>query len=263
MPRRPSLTVEVADDIRRKILDGRLAGGSRIPTEETLGVEYQVSRTVIREAIARLRSEGLLSSRPGIGVFVSGANQVRRFEIDWDSIRSLPEEVALLEFTAAILIEASGLSAERRTATDLKALRHWLKVTDVTRKSLEDTRLHYDFDLYLAIAKATHNPRYNELLQSLRPIIAPRVSLRELAGEHGSEGFSQRVQHEHETIVEAIEASNAKLARQAMRRHVDGNLARMRALITAYGVERGESDRRRVSAATVRRATAKGRRDIG
>jgi DNA-binding FadR family transcriptional regulator len=60
MSRRSSLRVEVADAIRQKILGGPLPAGTWIATKGALGIEYEVSRTVIREAIARLRSEGLL-----------------------------------------------------------------------------------------------------------------------------------------------------------------------------------------------------------
>jgi GntR family transcriptional regulator, transcriptional repressor for pyruvate dehydrogenase complex len=247
MPRRSSLTVEVADDIKRKILEGRLAAGTQIPTEGTLCDEYEVSRTVIREAIARLRSEGLLNSRQGIGVFVSGAQQKRRFEIDWDSVRSLPEEIALFELTEAIGVEAAGLCALRRTGADLKVLRQWLKRTDLRHRNLKDTRLHYDFEFYLAIVKATHNPRYYELLLSLRPMITPRVSLKDLAGEGPDADFSQRMQDEHGAIITAIEAGDAKCAREAMRRHLDGSLVRMRAVMTAYGVRPGASGTQRPS----------------
>jgi hypothetical protein len=46
----------------------------------------------------------------------------------------------------------------------------------------------------LNTAEATHNARYFELLQSLRPMIAPRVSLTDLAGDYSSEEFSGRMQ---------------------------------------------------------------------
>lgn len=61
----------IADDLRDKIADGRLAAGSKLSTEGELSKEYEASRNTVREAIRRLTDEGLLESRPGQGTFVA------------------------------------------------------------------------------------------------------------------------------------------------------------------------------------------------
>jgi DNA-binding FadR family transcriptional regulator len=114
----------------------------------------------------------------------------------------------------------------------------------------------------LNTAEATHNARYFELLQSLRPMIAPRVSLRDLAGDYSSEEFSGRMQNEHEAIVNAIDAGDARSARDAMRRHFDASLKRMRSLPAAYGIAPKAAGGQRVSISQTPRPAEKGRREV-
>ena len=68
----------------------------------------------MREAIIRLRSEGVLVARQGIGVFV-GEGHSSRFEVDWNAIRTLPKTIMLIELRMAVEVESAGLCAERRT----------------------------------------------------------------------------------------------------------------------------------------------------
>lgn len=58
---------EIADDLRRKIVQGQLAAGERMPAEQSLAAEYGVSRGVIRNALAALQRRGLVASHPGSG----------------------------------------------------------------------------------------------------------------------------------------------------------------------------------------------------
>jgi GntR family transcriptional regulator len=62
--------VQIADDLRRQILDGDLRGGDQLPTEAELMADYGVSRIVVRQAMDTLRSEGLIVSQQGRGTFV-------------------------------------------------------------------------------------------------------------------------------------------------------------------------------------------------
>ena len=57
--------------VSREIAQGRLAPGAQLPTEQALAQTFGVSRNVIREAVARLRSEGRVWSQQGRGAFVS------------------------------------------------------------------------------------------------------------------------------------------------------------------------------------------------
>jgi GntR family transcriptional repressor for pyruvate dehydrogenase complex len=64
------LSDQVAEQLSAEITQGRLAPGDKLPTEARLVEQFAVSRTVVREAVSRLKSLGLVDSRQGSGVFV-------------------------------------------------------------------------------------------------------------------------------------------------------------------------------------------------
>jgi DNA-binding GntR family transcriptional regulator len=74
--------LQIADDLRDRILSGDLAAGDKLPSESDLMRDYDVSRTVPKMAINVLRSEGLITSHPGKGSFVRTARDVRRLGSD-------------------------------------------------------------------------------------------------------------------------------------------------------------------------------------
>src|SRR5690242_3328561 len=70
---RVNLVATVTDTLRREIVEGRLQPGDKLPTEAALGASAKVSRTVVREAVASLKAEGLVETRQGAGAFVLAA----------------------------------------------------------------------------------------------------------------------------------------------------------------------------------------------
>ena len=71
-----------------EILSGRLQPGARLPTEQELSLATGVSRTVVREAVAALRADGLVITRQGLGAFVPADVQRRPFRINPDEVKS-------------------------------------------------------------------------------------------------------------------------------------------------------------------------------
>ncbi|WP_330347520.1 GntR family transcriptional regulator [Streptomyces sp. NBC_00582] len=69
---------QLADDIRRRILDGDLQAGDKLPTEVELMKDYGVSRIVVRNGVQALVSEGLVSTHRGKGMFVREQRPVRK-----------------------------------------------------------------------------------------------------------------------------------------------------------------------------------------
>ncbi|RUY20077.1 GntR family transcriptional regulator, partial [Mesorhizobium sp. M7A.F.Ca.CA.004.12.1.1] len=94
MTKRKPLSTVVAESLSEKIRSGQLLPGAQLPTEAELCAEYDVSRTVVREAVARLRSEGLVVPQQGRGMFVSETPAPRNFSIPDEALRTLPETIA-------------------------------------------------------------------------------------------------------------------------------------------------------------------------
>ena len=116
-----SLAHELIERLTADITGGKLAPGARLPTEQEMIAATGVSRTVVREAVAALRAEGLVVTRQGVGAFV--ADQARRpFRIDPVKLRSLREVLEVMELRTGIEIEAAGLAAERATAADVRKI---------------------------------------------------------------------------------------------------------------------------------------------
>ena len=66
-----SLTDELVARLSEEIRGGKLRPGERLLSEHAMMQVFEVSRTVVREAVARLKAERLVTSRQGLGVFVS------------------------------------------------------------------------------------------------------------------------------------------------------------------------------------------------
>src|SRR3954467_10417491 len=95
------------DQLADEIKSGRLAPGARLPTEQELTRAARVSRTVVREAVAALRAEGLGSTREGVGPFVPSEPQRAPFRLDPDKLVSLEVTLNVMELRLGVEIESA------------------------------------------------------------------------------------------------------------------------------------------------------------
>jgi GntR family transcriptional repressor for pyruvate dehydrogenase complex len=248
MTNRKPLSTVVAEGLSEKIRSGRLQPGMQLPTEAELCAEYDVSRTVIREAVARLRSEGMVIPHQGRGMFVSEAPPPRSFSIPDAALKALPETIALLELRLSVEAEAAGLCAKRRTDEEAVALRALMEQVDAQRADPAVVHIHYDYDFHLAIAKATRNEFIHAFLSYLRPMIVPRFQLGHVVAPEVKDSYYARIHAEHEKIVRAIEKQDSRAARRAMRKHLYNSLERVRALALAAGIETTDAEQKAAAA---------------
>ena len=125
--RGPHLSTLVASSISREIAQGRLKPGDQLPTEQALATTFGVSRNVVREAIARLRSEGRIWSQQGRGAFVADDSNSTVLTIDYDSLQQADAFQSLFELRGILEVEAAALAARRRNAGDVDAMRQALR----------------------------------------------------------------------------------------------------------------------------------------
>lgn len=236
VPKRPSLSTVVADSLLEQIVSGALAPGVQLPTETELCDQFGVSRTVVREAIARLRYDGLVIPQQGRGVFVSEAPPSTSFSISREDLSSLPETIALLELRLGVEVEAAGLCAERRTSAEAKRIREMLENIKSGPEQPSKVQIHYDYDFHLTIAKGSKNEFIHQFLVYLRPMIVPRFQLGHVVAQDFMDGYFQRIHSEHEMIVAEIEKQNPAAARQAMHDHLQNSLERVKALGRTSGI---------------------------
>jgi DNA-binding FadR family transcriptional regulator len=231
-PLRPTrnLTEEVVARIAGEIRAGRLAPGARLPTEQRLMQAMGVSRTVVREAVAALRAEGLVTTRQGSGAFVAPDTSRVPFRIDPNGLSSIEDVLEVMELRLAIEVEAAALAAERMTAHTLAPIANALRSIEVAIGKGESA-IAEDFAFHRAIAAASGNPRFGELLQFLGGYVIPRQSIRvAITTPQEQRKYLMRIQKEHRRIHAAIGAGQSAEARKAMRTHLSRSLTRYRRL---------------------------------
>ena len=221
-----TLALELVESLGDRIRDGRLALGDKLPTEAAIMAEFEVSRTVVREAISKLQASGLVETRHGIGTFVLGLGQAPGFKITPEQFSTLRDVIAVLELRIGVETEAAALAAQRRTDANLAAMRIAL---DAVTQAVDEGRdaVASDFQFHLEIARATQNSHFAELMGTLGSMIIPRARL---AGDSDSDlnQYLRRVNGEHESIYDAIVAQDADAARAAMRTHLANSRERRR-----------------------------------
>jgi DNA-binding FadR family transcriptional regulator len=223
-----NLTHELVQALGDRVRDGRLPQGSKLPTEAAIMAEFGVSRTVVREAISRLQAAGTVQTRHGIGTFVVGLGEGGAFHIGQQQKQTLRDVIAVLELRIGIETEGAALAALRRTLPQLTAMRQAL---DAFRTAVAEGRdaVGADFQFHLEIARATQNEHFVELMGTLGAGIIPRARLE--PGEPPSperQAYLERVNAEHESILDAIAAADAEAARAAMRTHLANSKERRR-----------------------------------
>jgi DNA-binding FadR family transcriptional regulator len=224
-----SLTAELVRRLTADITTGKLVPGARLPTEQEMIAATGVSRTVVREAVAALRAEGLVITRQGVGTIVAdGAG--RPFRLDIDDERSLREVLEVAELRTGVEIEAAGLAAERAAPEAIRAIGEALVAIENAVKQGEDA-IEQDFAFHRSIAAATGNPQFLRFLDFLGRFIIPRQTIRAGTGTKESRrAYLERLQGEHRDIYQAIRGRETAKARAAMRRHLLNSRKRYRKL---------------------------------
>ena len=197
--RGPHLPTLVASSISREIAQGRLKPGEQLPTEQALSQTFGVSRNVVREAIARLRSEGRVWSRQGRGAFVSEASNSTVLTIDYDGSRSVDAFHDLFELRGILEVQAVGLAAERRTDDDLASMRE-AHETMAAAPYGSIAWLKADLGLHRAIAAATRNGYMVQFIGFVSERV--RESILASGNQRKSDGLAKVTLSEHERILE-------------------------------------------------------------
>jgi len=235
-PRRPrNLALGLVETMTARIRDGHMRAGDKLPTEAAIMGEFGVSRTVVREALSKLQAGGLVETRHGVGTFVVGTGESTNFRIAPEQIATAREVIAVLELRIGLETEAAGLAAVRRTDVNLLAMRRAVAAFSTAIAENGDA-LAPDFQFHLEIARATQNVHFLELMNYLGTMIIPRARLNtaKVAGETRRE-YLQRVNTEHENILNAIANHDPEAARAAMRTHLANSRERLRRAHEAAG----------------------------
>lgn len=217
--RGPHLSTLVASSISREIAQGRLKPGDQLPTEQQLAQTFGVSRNVVREAIARLRSEGRIWSQQGRGAFVADQPNTTVLTIDYEALQQAAAFRSLFELRGILEVQAAALAAQRRTDDDVAAMRNALEtMSNAPYGSV--MWLQTDLEFHKTVAAATGNAYMVQFLVFVSERV--RDSILASGNQQKSEELASVTLGEHQRILDAIEARDAEGAQGAMRAHLAG-----------------------------------------
>lgn len=200
-----------------QILSGALVPGDKLPTENEICTSFQVSRTVVREALMRLQADGLVQSRRGSGTYLLRAPSQ-------DSQRHFrPEDFARLlrglEVRLALEPRAAQYAAERHTKAQLAEIK---SAAAAFERGLQFRQPGEDADIafHRAIARASGNELFATQFDSIVTEIAGFISATLGLTREGTDERREAVQSEHRRIVSAIEAGDGMVASAYMQFHL-------------------------------------------
>lgn len=199
------------------ILRGDFAPHNKLPTEGALSAQFGVSRPTVREALARLRSDGIIDSRRGAGSTVIRAPGTPI--VVATPIKSLADIERYYAFRSCIEMGAAAGAAEFRDADDLEALQLAFEALNTAMEGGE-SGTDEDVRFHLAIARASHNPFF---VTTIDTTVAPIRQFIELARNVTDKKSLARVrttQAEHQAIVDAIVRRSSGDAAEAIRIHI-------------------------------------------
>lgn len=222
-----TLSQRVLEGLKAEILAGDLPPGAKLPSEATLVEFYGVSRTVVREAVQRLQAEGLVETFQGRGSFVLTVPQPSTFSLETSALRNQHDVLAMIDFRRGVESEAASLAAARLAQGNRKSDAEAIHEAHEAFLSAGHVgAVEADFAFHRAIATASGNRFFGDLLDSLGPmmIMLPRT---QLAEEYTMTDAThvERVHREHDAVAAAVLAGDSDTARAAMRVHL-GNTRR-------------------------------------
>jgi DNA-binding FadR family transcriptional regulator len=240
-----TLADRVTESLLQKIKSGQFPAHARLPSELALAQRYAVSRTVIREAVSRLKSEGLVETRQGSGTVVLGASLSAPFRIDVDASDARQAVLRVIELRRGLEAEMAALAAERRTQVQSDRIIAALGAIDVAMASGHDG-VEQDLAFHTAISDATGNPLYTSLLQFLRQFLRAAISIGRISASERDD-FSGQLKQEHGAIADAIARQDAVAARAAAHQHLNNVALRINAADASFWNSEGGQAARKLA----------------
>lgn len=217
LKRHPSLSQQVVDDLRQRIVNARLRPGVPLPSERELCEHYDVSRTVIREAVKVLEAKGIVRAVPGSGLIVAEpdladvAESVRLFLRQGTSLRY----DQLHEVRLSIETAVAGISAEIANEDQITRLYKLCDDLEAAEGDLiEASKIDYDFHRKIAELAG------NELFLMLFDVLSSGLMETRIATFAMDGARFEIVAKAHRKIVEGIESGDRQQAIDAMIEHL-------------------------------------------
>jgi GntR family transcriptional repressor for pyruvate dehydrogenase complex len=214
----PSRVAGLAEALLQPILAGDWRPHDRLPSEHALAASHGVSRAVVREAIARLKSDGYVETRQGKGAFVAAQPGSNAFRL------GAADDAGLLELRALVEADCAELAAERRSDADLAAL-HAAQAAMQAIVAAGGLGLAEDIRFHACLAAAAHNPALMRFAAFIGRHAREAMQLARLTRLRDTNRLAD-IAAEHAAIIVAVERRDAAAARAAVLAHIRNGLRR-------------------------------------
>lgn len=225
MPSRPAvvrLADAVASELEKRILEGSLKPGDRLPSERELALSLGVSRPSLREAMQKLVSKGFLCTRHGGGTYVTDRLEAHFVDPWQDMLKGNPMlHRDMLELRQMLESQAAALAADRATDVDIRRLDEVYAALEdsYTRDDLANC-IDTDVAFHQAIAEASHNALVGHLTASLMRVIHGHVTNNLLHLHTRPQRWGQ-LRAQHRAIWQAIREHKPQEASVAAIEHIE------------------------------------------
>jgi GntR family galactonate operon transcriptional repressor len=214
--RRERLHDQMIRQIALGIMRGAIGQGE-LSTEGDLCRHFQVSRTVLREAVKVLAAKGLIELRPKTGMHVRPRSQWNLVDPDllsWLCEAGVDELFVrdLCEVRLIVEPAAAELAASRASDEEIEELLKWYRLIEANTHN-EKARLDADRNFHSTIFAACHNV----FLAQMNATVGVAIRATQQIGVHLSEGMRESVLM-HKAVAEAIAQRDSRGARAAMER---------------------------------------------
>lgn len=208
------LSQSIADTLLSMItIERRFSAGDKLPNENELSEELNVSRTTLREAIRILVAYNVLEIQRGKGTFVTQAAFEQ--QSNFGQLADIKVNAKdLYEMRLIFEPEAAYLAAIRGTDAEIKRILDFGEKIEQEIKSGQD-RTDNEHLFHKAIAQATHNEFMNQLMPILYQAIAKGVTLSTMSQKAVTDTVG-----DHRMIMDFLEQRNAEGAKNAMKIHI-------------------------------------------
>ncbi len=230
MPRQILIYESVIDEIKRRIADGTLAPGQRLPSNQQLSQELNVGVSSVREALRTLATSGVVSIKQGSGVFVSlqlpSPGELRqRFTIT--EVTSLSH---LMEARRIIEPEVAALAAERATPEQIHTIQDYAQQMNRNFRAGRDW-MEADLGFHQSLYISAGNPIIESMLQHVNDLLID--SRRETMRDRQ---VTERSCQYHLMIASAIADRKPMLARAMMQEHMEDAIAVFKRIYSEMGM---------------------------
>lgn len=214
----------VVERIARVIKEQKLSSGERLPGEHELVEQLKVSRPVLREALARLQSMGLVDIQRGRGTFVGNRTSLANcVTLLRSAVIISPQELrSYVELRTAIEVQAARQAAELATDDDITELTSLLKQLDDEALPYPDA-LELDFQFHRKLIDMAGNPLMQNMIEVIYEFVLTQMVLTTPSQRENALGRKL-----HKSILRAIRERNPNAAANAMQQHMQVVIERLK-----------------------------------